>query len=81
MNTETIRAVYGSNNTECDAFVCHDIDDCGAKWYTIKGSKTVNYTMDELTDGQDLEQVIDTDCFTWSSEIVNEADLVEAVEY
>ena len=81
MNTEMIRATYGSQHTACDVFICHDIDDCGGKWYALKDSVTVRYTMDDLTDGCDVNQVIDVDGFTWSSEIENEADLVEAIEY
>lgn len=80
MNTEMITGVYGSESTPCDVIICHDIDDCGGKWYTVKGSKNVNYTMMPLADGVNVERVPDEDCFTWSSEILNEAELVEAVE-
>ena len=31
-------------------------------------------------DGVNVERVPDEDCFTWSSELLNEAELVEAVE-
>lgn len=80
LKTETIRAVYGSEHNECDAFIVHDIDDCGGKWYVIEGSQNVNYTMEDLSDGQDLELVEDMDVFTWKEDITSEGQAVEAVE-
>lgn len=80
MKTETIRAVYGNENTECDAFIVHDIDDCGGKWYVIEGSKNINYTTDTLSDGENLERVVDHYGMYADETVENEAGLVYEVE-
>mgnify|MGYP003651882144 CR=1 FL=1 len=81
MNTETIKGFYGNPSQECDVLVCHDIDDCGGKWYAVKGSCNVNYTMLPLSDGVNVERVIDEDSFMWSYFIETEVELIEAVEF
>tara|TARA_R110000796_G_scaffold252500_1_gene387173 strand:+ start:21106 stop:21411 length:306 start_codon:yes stop_codon:yes gene_type:complete len=80
MNTETITGFYGNPSQECDVLVCHDIDDCGGKWYVVAGSSNVNYTMLPLSDGVNVERVIDEDYYSWSNEINTEAELVESIE-
>tara|TARA_R110000803_G_scaffold210440_2_gene282250 strand:- start:18492 stop:18737 length:246 start_codon:yes stop_codon:yes gene_type:complete len=81
MNTETITGFYGNPSQECDVLVCHDIDDCGGKWYAVAGSCNVNYTMLPLSDGVNVERVPDESGFNVGTHIETEAELVEAVEY
>tara|TARA_R110000851_G_scaffold275824_1_gene428549 strand:- start:12068 stop:12334 length:267 start_codon:yes stop_codon:yes gene_type:complete len=81
MNTETITGFYGKDNQkECDVFVCHDIDDCGGKWYAIEDSKNINYTLLPLSDGVNLERVIDEYTMYADDSIMNEGQLVEEIE-
>lgn len=80
MKTETIRAVYGSEHNACDVIIVHDIDDCGGKWYAIKGSKNINYTTDTLSDGENLERVVDDYTMHSDETVENEAGLVYEVE-
>ena len=75
--TDTIKGTYGSNQTPCNV-ITHQIGDC--TWYAVEGSVNVNLAPELLSDGVDVETIADIDCFTWSTPIENETDLIEAIE-
>lgn len=51
-------------------------------WYVCDGSVNVNFVpLDELEDGVWIEELEDTDCFTWKAPIESLDDLIEAVEF
>ena len=75
-----ITGIYGKNEPQtCDVFVVHDIDDCGGKWYAIKGSKNINYTLLPLSDGVNIERVIDEYTMYADDEINCTGDLEDEV--
>ena len=78
MKTNTIKGTYGSGKTLCLVFTATDRD--GATWYAVEGSSNVNRTLEELTDGVDVETVADFDTCTWSAGIDSEETLREAIE-
>ncbi|WP_067516931.1 hypothetical protein [Endozoicomonas ascidiicola] len=78
IGTYTVEATYGSGKTPCEVFVAED--DSGNYWYCVDGGRVVNCTTTELTEGVDIEELQDIDCFTWSSPIATERELAEACE-
>lgn len=78
MNTFTINGTYGSQETPCTIFIAENRD--GSKWYCVEDSINVNLTFDDLAEGVDVELVSDHDCFTWSSNIEDVDQLVNAIE-
>ena len=78
MNTYTINGTYGASQNPCLVFVLENGD--GSKWYVCEGSTNVNFTYDELSDGVDVETVSDYDCFTAGAAIMDEHELIAAVE-
>lgn len=77
MSIFTIDGTYGSSKTPCDVFV---YETNGGYWYCVEGSLNVNFTYDEMPQGVDVEELSDSDCFTWSSPIESEEDLETAVD-
>jgi hypothetical protein len=77
MKTYTVNGTYGSGKTPCEVFVFEKRS--GLKWYAANGSQMVNATYDEIGEGVDIEELVDEDCFTWSSEIESEEELLTAV--
>lgn len=73
MYSGEINGTYGSHYTPCTVFYY-------AGWYCVKGSKNVNRTHEELTDGVDVEMVEDYNCFTWSKPIDSLEELISAVD-
>lgn len=73
----TIRATYGSHRTPCDLYV---MPWRGGYWYAVDGSRNVNWTHEEPTDGCDIEALPDSDAFTWPDGVDSEEALELAVE-
>lgn len=67
----------GKNETNC--FVYETRHGC---WYVAEGSVNVNFVpMESLEDGVWLEELQDTDCFTWSKPIDDVDEFQTAVEF
>jgi len=77
MKTRTVQGYYGSGNTACDVF-CVDYD--GGTWYAVDGSVNVNFTLEPVELGVNVEMLSDVDCFTWADGINSESELLQAVE-
>ena len=77
-NTETINGTYGSQNTPTEIFLYHKRR--GGTWYVCEGSKNVNFTYDELTNGVDVEEISDDDIITSREPIESEEELRELIE-
>jgi len=74
----TLRAFYGSSNTPCITFAY--TDSLYVTHYAVKGSLTINSTLDELVDGVDVEYITDVDCCTASEPIESASDIEELME-
>lgn len=70
---EEIQGYYGSGNTPCTIYQYNG-------WYCVEGGSIVNYCGYELELGTDVEEVEDSDTFSWPSEINSIDELIEAVE-
>ena len=77
MKTKTVQGYYGSNNTPCDIFVAETRH---GYYYVVDGGCMVNLSEDSIELGCDVEEVEDLDCFTWSSPITSEEELIDAIE-
>ena len=66
------KGYFGNCDHPCE-IISHD------GYYVVKGHKTVNHTYDEIKLGTSVEQLHDTDCFTWSEPINTEEELIEAI--
>jgi len=77
MNTFEVNGTYGSNNTPCTVFAATDRN--GLTWYCVEDSVNVNATYDEITNGVDVESVIDADMFTAAIPINSTDELEEQV--
>lgn len=75
--TSTIRGTYGSGSSKCDVFI---YEECGGYWYAVDGSTVANFTHQELSEGVNVEELEDSDTFTWNEPIRSEEDLETAVE-
>lgn len=64
MQLFSINGTYGSQNTPTTVFCATDNN--GLTWYVCEGGQTVNATYDQLTDGVNVEELHDCDCFTVS---------------
>lgn len=64
---------YGSNDTPCEIFYYNG-------WYCVEDSINVNFTHETLQDGVNVENITDSDCFTWDKPIKTIDELIEAVE-
>ena len=73
MTTNTITALYGSNNTPCEVFV-YELNN-GLKWYCIEDSKNVNATYEDLYDGIDTDTIEDVDTASSNDPINSEDEL------
>ncbi len=73
----SINATYGSHKTPCTLFVKPTR---GGFWYAVENSSNVNFTYDEITEGCDIEELRDSDFFTWPDGISSEEELEEAVD-
>ena len=62
----------------CEVFVYQNRN--GSSWYVVEGSVNVNKTFDEISDGVNVEELQDVDCFTTDKPIMNIDELIEAVE-
>jgi hypothetical protein len=70
---KTIIGLYGKNETNCRIFVYNG-------WYCIQGSVNVNYTIEELDHGVNVETIGDSDFFTAEKEINELNDLIREVD-
>ena len=77
MKTSQIPGTYGSGKTPCTVFTATTRH---GTWYAVEGSCNVNFTPDELEPGVDVEEVQDTDSFTWSEGIDSEETLETAID-
>lgn len=77
MKTNTITGTYGSQETPCNVFTA---DTGRGTYYVVEGSKNVNKTWDEITEGVNVEEVSDFDIFTSGTEINSEQELIDAIE-
>jgi len=73
----TVSGTYGTG-TPCDVFVYETRQ---GNWYCVEGSKNVNCTFDEISDGVDVECLYTVDVFTWNKDIDSYEELVEAVDF
>jgi len=78
MKTAEFNGYYGSGKTECTVFVAYVLG--SGKWYCVEGSKNVNFTHDEIEEGVNVEELSDSDCFTWNGGINSQDELVNAIE-
>lgn len=76
--TDTISGSYGSGHTPCRVFTAEL--NTGETWYAVEGSRNVNLTPESLENGVWVEELLDSDCFTWLDGVNSEDDLVVAVE-
>lgn len=70
-------ATYGSSKTPCTLLVAEKHN---GSWYAVEGSQNVNFTSEEITEGCDIEELSDTDAFTWPSGVNNLDELEAAIE-
>jgi hypothetical protein len=77
MNLQEFTGTYGSNLTPCTILTAQKRN--GGTWYCVEGSKNVNFTFDEITNGTDAEELNDDDFFTASQEIYTLEELEEAI--
>lgn len=68
-----VSGTYGSAYTPCEVFVYKN-------WYCVEGSRNVNYTLDDIELGVDVEVLNDLDYFYAAKEIDDIDDLVKAVD-
>ena len=78
MITKEINGTYGRSKNPTIVFICEDRRQ--GQWYAAEGSKNINFTYDEIKEGQDIEELQDVDTFTWNKGINSIEDLIEAVE-
>lgn len=62
MNLFTVNGFYGSERTATTVF-CAEMRN-GKTWYVCEGSVNVNATVQELSDGVNVEELSDVDFFT-----------------
>ena len=72
-----IKGTYGSGKTQTTIFVYNR---CGINWYVCEGSKNINATYEELSDGVDVEMLQDVDIITSLNPITSLSELEEAVD-
>jgi len=73
---QEITGTYGSNQIETTIFV-----DVFHGWYTCIGSCNVNKCDPSLlVEGVNVEELQDSDCFTWSKGIDSLEELEQAIE-
>jgi hypothetical protein len=77
MKLYEVNGTYGSGKTPCTVFVAENRD--GSKWYVCEGSQNVNLTYDEISDGVNVEELSDEDCFTGIT-VNSLEDLEQAIE-
>jgi len=67
--------VYGSEHIEDTGYYYNG-------WYVIDGSVNVNYTSDYVDKDEiiDVEELSDSDTFTWSEPIYSLEELIKAVD-
>ena len=76
-DTYYVDGCYGSGHTDCTVFI-HE------GWYCVEGSSNVNFAQNhEDLDREfvDVEDVDDSDSFSWSSPINSLEELEAAVNY
>ena len=74
----TVQVTYGRDKTRANCFVLPDRR--GGCWYAIEDSCNVNFTHEEITTGCDVEEIADSDMFTWPDGVHSEEELERAVE-
>lgn len=77
---KVINGYYGSHNTPCEILVC--VDYPGA-WYVVVGGSVANYTPDAdvLVNGVYVEDIDDSDCFSWPDAINDLDEFENAIMY
>lgn len=73
MKQYEINGYYGSGKTPATVFVY-------GKWYAVEGSVNVNKTLQEITNGTNVEELSDVDMFTASKPIDSLQELIDQVE-
>lgn len=81
--TYTIEGSYGHLDPNPATILCAEMSN-GGTWYCVEGSENVNFTYDFfdglMPEGQNVEELVDFDCFNWTGSINGLEELVEAVE-
>lgn len=77
-NVNVIPGYYGSGRTPAFIFT-YQLNN-GATWYCVYGGTIVNKTMDEISDGTNVETLSDYDCFTNSKPITDIDQFIEAIK-
>ncbi len=73
----SINATYGSGKTPCTVYV---LEHKGGYWYAVEDSCNVNFSYTEPTNGCDVEEIQDSDTFTWPDGVKDEDELEKAVD-
>jgi len=73
---KTVTGTYGSGKTPCEVFI---YETPSGNWYVVDGGSIVNCTWEDITDGVDVEEIQDFDCFTWTNGIYSPEELERAV--
>lgn len=73
----SINATYGSGRTRSTVYV---MERRGGYWYAVEGSCNVNFSYTEPQEGCDVEELMDSDSFTWPAGVHSEDDLEAAVD-
>lgn len=68
----TLNMTYGSGDTPCTVFNING-------WYVVEGSVNVNFTNEELIEGESVEYLQDVDCFTTTEPIESIKELLQHV--
>ena len=77
MRTFEVSGTYGGSRTPCTVY-CYETR--RGTWYAVEGSRNVNLTHEELSDGVDVEMLDDVDHFTAGRDIEDTDDLEEEVD-
>ena len=77
--TNIVNGFYGHlRPNPCEVFIYQNRN--GSSWYVVEGSVNVNKTFDEISEGVNVEELRDVDCFTTDKPIMSIEELIEAVE-
>lgn len=77
MATKTIRGFYGTANS-CLIYIYEQRN--GSCWYAVEDSTNVNCTYSTLTEGVNVEDVVDHDTFQADSPVDSEDQLEQEVD-
>lgn len=72
-----LNCTFGAKNNPCIVYVYNDTY---ITYYVQSGGTIINLTYDNVSEGVNIDSVNDFDCITWSTHILSEQDLINAIE-